>query len=31
VHVLSEFDDNMKIGSQELWADPLSAWIAVGG
>lgn len=30
VYVLSEFDDDMKIGSQELWADPLSAWVAVG-
>jgi len=30
VYVLSGFDENMKIGSQELWADPLSAWVAVG-
>ncbi|KAK4691214.1 hypothetical protein P7C71_g5738, partial [Lecanoromycetidae sp. Uapishka_2] len=30
VYVLSEFDENLKIGSQELWADPLSAWMAVG-
>lgn len=29
VYVLSEFDENFKIGSQELWADPLSAWVAV--
>lgn len=29
VYVLSEFDDDMKIGSLELWADPLSAWLAV--
>ena len=29
VYVLSEFDANGKIGRQELWADPLSAWIAV--
>ena len=29
VYVLSEFDDDGKIGSQELWADPLSAWMAV--
>ena len=29
VYVLSEFDDEGKIGSQELWADPLSAWMAV--
>lgn len=31
VYVLSEFDEEGKIGSQELWADPLSAWVAVGG
>lgn len=31
VYVLSEFDEDGKIGCQELWADPLSAWIAVGG
>lgn len=30
VYVLSEFDEDYKIGSQELWADPLSAWMAVG-
>ena len=30
VYVLSEFDEEGKIGSQELWADPLSAWVAVG-
>ena len=30
VYVLSEFDENYKIGSHELWADPLSAWMAVG-
>ena len=29
VYVLSEFDEHHKIGSQELWADPLSAWMAV--
>ena len=29
VYVLSDFDDDGKIGSQELWADPLSAWMAV--
>lgn len=29
VYVLSEFDEDYKIGSQELWADPLSAWMAV--
>ena len=30
VYVLSDFDDTYRIGSQELWADPLSAWVAVG-
>ncbi len=30
IYVLSEFNDEGKIGSQELWADPLSAWVAVG-
>lgn len=30
IYVLSEFDEDFKIGSQELWADPLSAWVAVG-
>lgn len=30
IYVLSEFDDEYKIGCQELWADPLSAWAAVG-
>lgn len=30
VYVLSEFDDAYRIGRQELWADPLSAWVAVG-
>ena len=30
VYVLREFDENYKIGYQELWADPLSAWLAVG-
>ena len=29
VYVLSDFDQNFKIGKQELWADPLSAWVAV--
>ena len=29
IYVLSDFDEDMKIGSQELWADPLSAWMAV--
>ena len=30
IYVLSEFDEDYKIGKQELWADPLSAWVAVG-
>ncbi|KAL8830401.1 MAG: hypothetical protein Q9191_001454 [Dirinaria sp. TL-2023a] len=30
VYVLSDFDEEGKIGTQELWADPLSAWVAVG-
>ena len=30
IYVLSGFDKDMRIGSQELWADPLSAWVAVG-
>ena len=30
VYVLSEFDEEGKIGCQQLWADPLSAWLAVG-
>ncbi|KAL8794296.1 MAG: hypothetical protein Q9195_003122 [Heterodermia aff. obscurata] len=30
VYVLSGFDDEGRIGRQELWADPLSAWVAVG-
>lgn len=30
IYVLSEFDEDYRIGSQELWADPLSAWFAVG-
>ena len=31
IYVLSEFDESLRIGHLELWADPLSAWIAVGG
>ena len=27
VYVLSEFGDEGRIGCQELWADPLSAWL----
>ena len=30
IYVLSDFNEEGRIGSQELWADPLSAWIAVG-
>ena len=30
VYVLSEFDHDGKIGFQEMWTDPLSAWFAVG-
>lgn len=30
VYVLSEFDEEAKIGHLEIWADPLSAWVAVG-
>lgn len=30
VYVLSDFDDEGKFGRQELWADALSAWVAVG-
>ena len=29
VYVLSDFDRDMKIGCLELWADPLSAWMAL--
>ena len=28
---LSGFDENGRIGHWEIWADPLSAWVAVGG
>ncbi|KAK4984931.1 hypothetical protein LTR50_006271 [Elasticomyces elasticus] len=28
---LSGFDEEGKIGWWEIWADPLSAWVAVGG
>jgi hypothetical protein len=31
VYVLSGFDDQGRIGHWEIWADPLSAWEAVGG
>ncbi|KAL9636128.1 MAG: hypothetical protein Q9164_003019 [Protoblastenia rupestris] len=30
VYVLSGFDEEGKIGCQDLWADPLSAWMAIG-
>ena len=31
VYILSDFNEDGKIGRQELWADPLSAWVACGG
>lgn len=31
IYRLSEFDEDGKIGHWGIWADPLSAWIAVGG
>jgi len=31
VYVLSEFDESGKIGRWEVWADPLSAWLASQG
>jgi len=30
IYRLSEFDEEGKIGHWEIWADPLSAWEAVG-
>lgn len=30
IHKFSEFDEHGKIGHWEIWADPLSAWVAVG-
>ena len=27
---LSEFDEEGRVGHWEIWADPLSAWVAVG-
>ena len=30
-HRLSGFDEQGRIGHWEIWADPLSAWVAVGG
>lgn len=29
VYILGDFDEEGRIGCQELWADPLSAWLAV--
>lgn len=31
IYRLSNFDTEGKIGHWEIWADPLSAWVAVGG
>ena len=31
IYRLSEFDEDGKIGHWEIWADPLSAWVAVAG
>ncbi len=31
IYRLSGFDEDGKIGHWEIWADPLSAWTAVGG
>lgn len=31
IYRLSGFDEDGKIGHWEIWADPLSAWVAVGG
>ncbi|KAH6638343.1 hypothetical protein C7974DRAFT_391387 [Boeremia exigua] len=30
IHKFSEFDEQGRIGHWEIWADPLSAWDAVG-
>ncbi|KAK3720812.1 hypothetical protein LTR37_003475 [Vermiconidia calcicola] len=30
IYRLSEFDEDGMIGHWEIWADPLSAWVAVG-
>ena len=30
IYRLSEFDEDGGIGNWEIWADPLSAWVAVG-
>jgi hypothetical protein len=31
IYRFSAFDEEGRIGYWEIWADPLSAWIAVGG
>ena len=31
IYRFSAFDEEGRIGHWELWADPLSAWVAVGG
>lgn len=31
IYRLSEFDGEGRVGHWEIWADPLSAWVAVGG
>jgi hypothetical protein len=31
IYRFSGFDEQGKIGHWEIWADPLSAWVAVGG
>lgn len=30
IYQFSAFDDKGRIGHWEIWADPLSAWVAVG-
>ncbi len=31
IYRFSGFDEEGRIGWWEIWADPLSAWVAVGG
>ena len=31
IYRLSGFDEEGRIGHWEIWADPLSAWVAIGG
>ena len=31
IYRFSGFDEQGRIGHWEIWADPLSAWVAVGG